>query len=379
MPKKIFVISKVKNESDIIESFCRYNLMYSDGILILDNGSTDNTKEIIQNLIDEGLPIYWMDDTHIKHPSIHIRGSWSRKAIYEYGVDLVITLDADEFLYHTDGINPRETLEDLRDDVEYQIPWRTYVYENEPDIELGFMPNNFTHYRNPSLECYNKALMSKFLIEEKQACFAPGSHALIFPPEHQGSVLIENPPKLVYAHFPLRSKTQLMNKVVPEWIRLWKNPLPILEEGRGFQYGLIWDDIKMHGEVTQKLTSEHCIKYGVLDTYLSKVLPGIESCLTIEGKIDISFCSDKLGLRYTDYEDIKKTFLRATLTEIESALMLLPKREWEAIKLLERTQQENTSIIAQNNALTQQISNIYNSNTWKAGKKLQKVFRFFVP
>jgi len=158
--------------------------------------------------------------------------------------------------------------------------------------------------------------------------------------------------------------------------------------------------------------------------------------------MDISFCSDKLNLLYTDYREQEKTFLRATLTEIEATVMSLPKREWETIRLLERAQHENANFAAQNNgltqqigridqqntelaeqkgemakrndalaqhnntltqlntlltqqnnafaqqhnesaqqvsALTQQISDIYNSRTWKIGKKLQRAYRLFIP
>ena len=344
--KRIFTIARVKNESDIIESFCRYNLTYCDGMLINDNGSSDNTKIIIEKLIGEGLPIYYMNTNS--------KGEMSQISINEYGADLIVPLDADEFLYHTDGINPRDVLESLRENVEYQIPWRTFVYEKEPDIKLGFMPNNFTHYRNPLLECHNKVLISNFLIKEKRASFAPGAHYLIYQKEHPDSISIENPPKLVYAHFPLRSKKQLMNKTIPGWIYKWKTPFP-LREGLGFQIGLIYDDLRENGEISHENIVQHSIKYSVPECSLGKIMREIKDRISIEGKMDVSFCRDKLHLRYTDYKDTDKTFLRSTLTEFEATLASLPKREWETIRLLERAQNENKVLIELNHALSLQI------------------------
>ena len=52
----------VKNEVDIIETFIRYHISILDGMVILDNGSTDGTVEVINNLIKEGLPIYLLFD-----------------------------------------------------------------------------------------------------------------------------------------------------------------------------------------------------------------------------------------------------------------------------------------------------------------------------
>ena len=431
--KKIITVARVKNESDIIESFCRYNLTYCDCMLINDNGSIDNTKKIIEELINEGLPIIYIDTG--------IKTEMARIAIDEYNADLVVPLDADEFLYHVDGINPREALEELREDVEYQIPWRTYVCDREPVIEVGFLPNNYLNYRNPALECRNKALVSRYLLKEKQASYASGGHYLLYPVEHQTPSIIERPSKLVFTHYPIRSKGQLLGKVIPNWIYKWKSPFPV-REGLGFQLGKIWDDLLLHGEVSREIITRHCIIYSADEHILSKVMPEIENNLIIEGVMDTGGCADRLELRYTDYSDTDRTFIRSTLSEVELALASLPKREWETIRLLERTQHENKSLVQHlgeldqhiielgyhinklnqesdnksqhintldqhiielgqrikaleqetdeksrhisgldklNTELNQQISGILGSNTWKAGKRLQKVFRVFIP
>ena len=52
----------VKNEVDIIESFIRYNSKIVDEMIILDNGSTDDTVNVINNLINEGLSIALIHD-----------------------------------------------------------------------------------------------------------------------------------------------------------------------------------------------------------------------------------------------------------------------------------------------------------------------------
>ena len=59
---KIVSITMVKNEMDIIESFIRYNINIVDEMIILDNGSTDYTLDIINNLIEEGLNIVLLHD-----------------------------------------------------------------------------------------------------------------------------------------------------------------------------------------------------------------------------------------------------------------------------------------------------------------------------
>ena len=43
---KIVTITTIKNEADIIESFIRYHLNIVDEMIILNNGSTDDTNNI---------------------------------------------------------------------------------------------------------------------------------------------------------------------------------------------------------------------------------------------------------------------------------------------------------------------------------------------
>lgn len=54
---KVVSFTMVNNESEIIESFIRYNYNFVDEMVVIDNGCTDNTVEILHNLIHEGYKI----------------------------------------------------------------------------------------------------------------------------------------------------------------------------------------------------------------------------------------------------------------------------------------------------------------------------------
>ena len=411
--KKIFTVAQVRNENDIIESFCRYNLSYCDGMLIRDNGSSDNTKEIIQSLINEGLPIYWVEE----------KGQINRakKAIDEFGADLIIPLDADEFLYHIDCINPRETLEMLQEDIEYQAIWRTYIYEKEPDIALGFMPNNFTHYRNPVMEDpavyerHKKVIVSKYLIKECNAIFVVGSHFLIYPENYANPINIEICNKLVFAHFPIRSKAQVMKKVIPNWIYKWNGPGRIryayLKELDLLQDGVIFNGIKSSGELKEENLSNFSINYAMFydcDKKNERRIKSIEDIENIKKELkeefiiynimNTTFCSEKLNLIYTNYiNDDNKSFFRATLSEIYKTISYLAsesdEREnnlIEASSQYKTLEQQNNVLEQQNNILenqnnvfkeqifriTQQLTSIKNSRSWRFTKPLRKLTAF---
>ena len=151
--------------------------------------------------------------------------------------------------------------------MEYQALWRTYVYQNEPEIEKGFLPNNFTHYRNPEMEnpkryeLHKKVIASKYLLNEKQAVFSYGSHFLIYPHEYHNNVKKEIHDKLVFAHFPVRSKAQILKKAVPNWIHKWKmNPLMARnrDEFDAFQLSVLFNELRDSGEMTFTPASGMC-------------------------------------------------------------------------------------------------------------------------
>ena len=58
MSKKRVGLSMVRNESDVIETFIRHNLTLLDELHIVDHNSSDNTREILIHLKQEGLPIH---------------------------------------------------------------------------------------------------------------------------------------------------------------------------------------------------------------------------------------------------------------------------------------------------------------------------------
>jgi len=380
--RRIFTVAKVKNENDIIESFCRYNLTYCDGMIIKDNGSIDGTIEIIQSLIDEGLPVYlvyaggMIDSAH--------------KAIDEYNADLVVPLDADEFLYHIDGINPREILEKMQEDVEYQAIWRTYIYEKEPDIELGFMPNNFICYRNPEMENpikyerHKKVIASKYLLKNKQATFVGGAHFLVYPEADRNIIKTEICEKLVFAHFPIRSRAHVMKKVIPNWIYKWKPsyraPREILDIS---QVGVIFNEIRDFGDVTPEKIKQYSLNYAMLLDYntsneiavtskeeLDKIKNDLGEHLEIAGPMNTNFYGDKLELRYTDYTEDSKVFIRVVLKEVDDTVMAISSESGQRAEAIDRLTQHINELTKQGadlrqhiNALSQQINESIQQNT----------------
>ncbi len=91
-------ITRVLNEDDIIEAFVRHTATYVNRLVLLDNGSTDRTEEILRALHAEGYPI-----TLLRAQSVHVVQSAHNTILLHAVVqslapDWVLPLDADEFI-----------------------------------------------------------------------------------------------------------------------------------------------------------------------------------------------------------------------------------------------------------------------------------------
>lgn len=130
---RVVAISCVKNEGDIIEAFVRHVAAFVDQLVVLDNGSTDETAGILCSLKYEGIPLEIVEDPSLGH------WHWKRMthlmkdyAIKEYGADWIIPLDADELIVAQDPITFRAALENHSQPL--KIRWKTYVPDSSDDI-----------------------------------------------------------------------------------------------------------------------------------------------------------------------------------------------------------------------------------------------------
>lgn len=122
---KIVSFTMVNNESEIIESFIRYNYNFIDLMVIIDNGCTDNTINIIYNLINEGYNIIVYDESLEPYNQFELDNKYLNKIIKDFSPDIIIPLDADEFL--TGDENPRNILEQLSLNKIYYIYWQWFI------------------------------------------------------------------------------------------------------------------------------------------------------------------------------------------------------------------------------------------------------------
>ncbi|WP_100486644.1 glycosyltransferase family 2 protein [Sporolactobacillus pectinivorans] len=275
--KKVFCVGMLKNEADIIESYIRYHLNIFDGMVLLDNGSTDRSLEIINQLQTEGLPVYLKQDVSLEYIQGDKTTDLIKYTFDQFGPDLIFPLDVDEFLMAPNySGNPRKLVNNLSTSKVYYIE-REYTYFpiNLDENEL-FIPKRLT-FASPIKDYWPKVIVSKKIMDAYSPSISGGNHDLLFDKKNIQTHKLQT---LKLRHFPYRSLEQLKSKITVGWI----NTLASYNYSEGYNYHwhALFDELKKNN---------FYLNLDTISDHQEKYVP-----------MNLSFCRS-LDLKYTtDYE-----------------------------------------------------------------------------
>lgn len=209
---KIVSFTMVNNESEIIESFVRYNYNFVDEMVIIDNGCTDSTIRIVRKLIGEGFKITVYDESLEAYNQYRLDNKYLNKIIDEIKPDIILPLDADEFL--TGEGNPRDILEQLSLNSIYYVTWRWYVMTKEDDKTEAFIPRKMSYcLTRPAWNYSDGTPVTKSIIPavyyKKMGLTLSMGHHTVFGNDKAKITRLDN---LQFAHYRAISEQQLIYK-----------------------------------------------------------------------------------------------------------------------------------------------------------------------
>lgn len=236
---RVVAISCVKNEEDIVEAFVRHSLAFVDQLVILDNGSTDRTQEILRSLQAEGIPIEIVDDSSVGY------WQWKRMnfllrehALKKYGADWIIPIDADEFIVVDDPLLFRNSISSSQ--LPVKTRWRTYVPHPDDDMGEG---NPATRIRYRLLEearQYCKIIIpSRIMIAHPDVVLSQGNHNLV---RNGKNVKSRDLDSAYLAHIPIRDPGQYGAKVALGYLQYLA--MSEKESNWGWQYEVAYALLK---------------------------------------------------------------------------------------------------------------------------------------
>ena len=356
--KKIFSISMVKNEMDVIESFIRYHINIFDGMIILDNGSTDNTLKILSFLKNEGLPIYIFEDDNREYNQAIKMNYLLLKAINEFKADIIVPLDADEFLTSSNSGNPRKMLEEMKPSTFYMVKWKTYIPDFDKNKNEKFIPAKITFARENKLDKHYKVIIPQELVKNYDAKLIKGNHDIIYDKKYKELIKKFFITELNLAHFPVRSKEQFISKISLSWL----NSLCDINraENQSWHLKKMFNNLKKN----KKIENKDVINYA--KTYALKTE---EKGITVENDpINLSFC--------------KNIEIKYTTDKINPMINLLEAYEWLSLSNLNlkkeklKEEKQYTDLkekkIETERQLRRKIEEYENSTSWIITSPLRK-------
>lgn len=226
---RIVGLSVVKNEDDVIEAMVRHNLQVLDHLHIVDNGSTDRTRSILDALQQDGLAVTYEVNDALQHIQASVLSDLVNGP---YAQDHVALLDSDEFLMCT----ARELADLFAHAVgPVTIPWVTYVPRpDDPQDDLNPV-TRITHRRRREKPQYFKVLIPACVPRPVEV--TAGSHGL-------RKMNSEVHPIVKLAHFPVRTPLQIAGKVL---IGSWNMSLRDRSRKEGYQWHALAEQIKAEG------------------------------------------------------------------------------------------------------------------------------------
>jgi hypothetical protein len=261
--------------------------------------------EIIQKLIDEGLNIILFDNRNtVGHHQDAIVNRLAQTAVNTYGADIVFPLDADEFLYTSEGGNPRDFLEQLDVSEAYKTAWHVYMPPAAPPENGVFFPSCF----NEIIRQFKnfKIIVGAGIIKSGRYWIGKGNHLLQSTVDwgFYDTRMLEG---VFLAHYPIRSVEQAMTKVIIGWANA------LSTTNRGIFENQHWRE--MYESIKQKgmLTVNQLPKFAQVYAFTDQPHPETDR-FPIETDIT---------LRYTDYGTAQKNFFNLVLTNYERIIHVL--------------------------------------------------------
>jgi glycosyltransferase involved in cell wall biosynthesis len=216
---RVVAITRALNEADIIECFVRHTSAFVAHHVIMDDGSSDSTIDILTALKREGVPLTVHQSKSISYNESDTLTRLYRKACRTQAPDWVVCIDADEFIDDrqlTGGLHKylQQLLDSQRAADYLSIPMVNYAATAQDNPDEAITPVRMRKRLEPSDT--RKIIIRGNLIDE-DVRIARGSEGASL--KHRAATYVHEP-RLWLAHYSERSPYQYIVKFVRGWSKV---------------------------------------------------------------------------------------------------------------------------------------------------------------
>ena len=123
---KLAITAVIRNEAANILEWVDFHLLAGvDHIYLYDNGSTDNTCDVLKEYVSSGRVTVTLWPTAFYHAT-QIFAYAHSAVLHSDEVEWMAFIDADEFLFPTQALDLKDVLESLKEFSALYIPWRSF-------------------------------------------------------------------------------------------------------------------------------------------------------------------------------------------------------------------------------------------------------------
>jgi Glycosyl transferase family 2 len=210
--KRIIGLAMVKNEADVIESFARHNLKYVDELHVILQKSGDGTREIIEALVHEGLPLILHEDNSPDFNQGEMFSEYGKALLSNPGCQVVVLLDADEFIKARSPEQFSASLLSIPSDTLGYLLWESYVptsqFSSSSLPVTKIITSRLASEHSPAC----KVLLTKRFLDEN-LLVPMGSHIVYGKNNTDLTIKAVHIKSAALAHFPVRSERQTIAKI----------------------------------------------------------------------------------------------------------------------------------------------------------------------
>jgi glycosyltransferase involved in cell wall biosynthesis len=209
----LIAVCRVMNEGDIIEAFVRHHCVHFNKLIILDDGSTDNTLSVLRLLEAEGLPLVVLTGESFFYDQARQMTSLLRMAVDKFGADWIMPLDADEFVEPAGEKLLADVIAVCRP-LPFSVAWSNFVWTDETHRDPKSNPVLRLRSRLPPCPISKVFVPASYVDEHSQ--LAQGNHNLM----RDGEIIPSTPQDAIQlCHFPIRSLEQYAGKIAIGYLK----------------------------------------------------------------------------------------------------------------------------------------------------------------